>query len=573
MLRVLSLRNHWLFFIAGTLALLAVGVLVDRSIRNAQEHSHWVDSTHEALEALKTLEAHLNNAESEQRAYLLLGDNAHLERHYQRVSSLDADLQRIRQLVHGQDQQERARQLQQLTGERRQRMSAVIATRQRDGAEAALQILITNQGSVLTEQIHQQLQQMETKERDLLAQRIQASSDSNALVRWVTPAGGSLAIMLLGVAVAMARRESGRRREAELALRQAHNELHQSLKRSESIAQRRQQLQQLGEMLQSCKDLQEAATVIECWMQRCGPAGGGALCLLNASENLIEAQASWGSFSGNNLRFGSEDCWAMRRGTPYAVTDVGSGLVCPHVRQHMGDTREDPCSLCLPLMAQGHTLGVLHLRGAVDLLADSEATTYLNDITGQLCLAVSNLRLQESLRTQSIRDPLTGLFNRRYLEASMQRELARTQRSGQETAVFLLDVDHFKRFNDTHGHDAGDALLSDLGILLQQFCRADDVACRYGGEEFVLLLPELGQAAALERAEQLLVQIRGIAVRLRKDRIGGVTASLGLALFPQHGRTGEQLLSAADQALYRAKHNGRDQVMLAGASASTLPTH
>ena len=180
----------------------------------------------------------------------------------------------------------------------------------------------------------------------------------------------------------------------------------------------------------------------------------------------------------------------------------------------------------------------------------------------QLSMTLHTLSLQEKLRVQSIRDPLTGLFNRRYLEESLVRELARCQRRGLSFSVLMLDVDHFKRFNDTHGHPGGDALLAALGKLLQTQLRAEDIACRYGGEEFTVLLPEAGAEQASLRAEQLLQAIRALRVEHMGHELPAVTASIGIAVAGRDGA--EHLLQRADQALYRAKQEGRDRVVVDG---------
>ncbi|HEX7370730.1 MAG TPA: GGDEF domain-containing protein, partial [Rhodanobacteraceae bacterium] len=184
----------------------------------------------------------------------------------------------------------------------------------------------------------------------------------------------------------------------------------------------------------------------------------------------------------------------------------------------------------------------------------------------QLALALGNLQLQATLRTQSIRDPLTNLFNRRYLEASLPRELLRAERRDGGLSVLMFDLDHFKRYNDTQGHDAGDALLSAFGALLAQCCRGEDMPCRFGGEEFTLVLTDANHAQARERAEAIRKATAELVVHYRAGMLPAATVSIGVASFPEHGSTPEALLRMADQALYRAKHTGRNRV----ASASDL---
>ena len=180
----------------------------------------------------------------------------------------------------------------------------------------------------------------------------------------------------------------------------------------------------------------------------------------------------------------------------------------------------------------------------------------------RVSLALANLRLREVLRGQSIRDPLTGLFNRRFMEESFERELRRAVRGKQQLALLMLDIDHFKRFNDTFGHQAGDALLRALGNLLRHRTRGQDVACRFGGEEFAFILAGTSSEAATKRAELLRKDIAQLNVQHAGLLLGAVTLSFGIAVYPDHGDSTDALLNRADDALYRAKSEGRDKVVI-----------
>ncbi len=181
---------------------------------------------------------------------------------------------------------------------------------------------------------------------------------------------------------------------------------------------------------------------------------------------------------------------------------------------------------------------------------------------GQIALSLAKLRLRETLRLQSIRDPLTGLFNRRYMEESLARELRRAARNQRSLGAIMLDLDHFKRFNDTFDHEAGDALLRELGDFLRTRTRCEDIACRYGGEEFALILPEASVEVTRQRAERLRTEFKHLNVEHRGQSLGTVTLPLGIAVFPEHGTSVEDILWAADRALYRAKEEGRDRVVI-----------
>jgi diguanylate cyclase (GGDEF)-like protein len=184
-------------------------------------------------------------------------------------------------------------------------------------------------------------------------------------------------------------------------------------------------------------------------------------------------------------------------------------------------------------------------------------------VAGQLALSLANLRLRETLRDQSIRDPLTGLFNRRFMQESLDRELQRARRKKRPLTVVFVDLDHFKRFNDAFGHDAGDLVLRTMADLFLRHFRGDDVVCRYGGEEFAIILPESSAKDAAKRANQLRIEARGISMRHLGQVLDSVTLSIGIAAFPEHGSTSEEILRAADQCLYQSKSDGRDRLTVA----------
>jgi diguanylate cyclase (GGDEF)-like protein/PAS domain S-box-containing protein len=178
-------------------------------------------------------------------------------------------------------------------------------------------------------------------------------------------------------------------------------------------------------------------------------------------------------------------------------------------------------------------------------------------------LVLNNAQLREALREQSIRDPLTGLYNRRYMEEVLKQHLRRVTRHLHPLGVIMIDIDHFKSFNDAHGHAAGDALLRELGRLLQSHIRGEDVACRYGGEEFILIMPDASLETARQRAEHLRQMVKEVHVHYAGRSLEGITLSLGVAVYPQHGRSRDDVLRSADAALYRAKQEGRDRVVVA----------
>ena len=319
----------------------------------------------------------------------------------------------------------------------------------------------------------------------------------------------------------------------------------------------------LGELLQACLTAQEAYAVIERILKELFRGDSGGVFMCSSSRNLIEAVARWGPTPQSTAGvFAIEECWALRSGRTHVVDDMRTGPLCTHL-----PSPAPRAYLCTPLVAQGDALGILYLgftaRGRLspEPLTESKRRVAAT-VAEQIALGLANVRLREVLRSQSIRDPLTGLFNRRYMEETLEREVRRAQRAGRPMAVLMLDLDHFKRINDDFDHDAGDALLREIGAALLRNLRREDVACRFGGEEFVLVLPEASLADAERRAEELRGEIKRLRVSDKGRLLGPVTISVGLAAYPEHGLASDALLHAADAALYRAKREGRDRVVI-----------
>lgn len=221
-------------------------------------------------------------------------------------------------------------------------------------------------------------------------------------------------------------------------------------------------------------------------------------------------------------------------------------------------------------MMQGDLLGVLHLVYPVEASAgasdaeDQERSRQRMALTvaGQVALSLANLKLREKLRDQSLRDPLTGLFNRRFFEESLDRELRRATRKKSSLALLFIDIDHFKKFNDSFGHDAGDMVLQEVAEVFREHFRSEDVVCRFGGEEFAVLLPDSGSTDAYRRAEELRAKVESRRLEFRGRSLDRVTISIGIADVPEHAATPEELLRAADQSLYFSKRTGRNRVTI-----------
>lgn len=323
-----------------------------------------------------------------------------------------------------------------------------------------------------------------------------------------------------------------------------------------------------GDLLQAAITHEEAYAVISQLAKQLFPAESGALYLRpnTPGQDRIEAVATWGTFAHDESGFGTDECWALRGGRVHLVEASSPEARCGHVNSSaMGS------SLCVPMIAHGEALGVLHLRSnnrgraqADDGMSDAKQRLAIA-VAGHIAMAISNLRLRELLASQANRDPLTGLYNRRFLHESITREVRRAARSKRPVGLILFDIDHFKQINTDYTHVGGDAILRALGALLsEKYSRREgDIACRFGGEEFALVLPEASVDVTRKRAEDLREETKSLSVFCEDKPLRRITLSLGVAVFPEHGSTYEALIREADAALFRAKNGGRDRVEVA----------
>lgn len=349
---------------------------------------------------------------------------------------------------------------------------------------------------------------------------------------------------------------------AEAAQQRTLERMSQMVTELEAHHQQNTQLHRLNDLIQSCRDEAEAYTIIRVTLSELFPGVSGALVLPQPLG--LEPVVRWGGDGRLSPLFQADDCWALRQGRMIEVTDPANELVCRHF-----EAVPAYGYLCLPLMVHGDMIGLLHLAYPPHTAQqDRDNLRELLRSAGEtIKLSLSNLRLREAMREQATHDPLTGLFNRRYLDETLPRELHRTLRGQQTLAAAMLDIDHFKNFNDSFGHEAGDQVLREIGRVLRESLRRSDVACRYGGEELCVLMPDSNAADAHKRLETICNRIRGMAIEFHGQTLPAVTVSVGLAEAPGHGQDAAELLRAADTALYAAKTGGRDRIVQFGGEA------
>ena len=376
------------------------------------------------------------------------------------------------------------------------------------------------------------------------------------------------AVALLVATGVLVYRDARERRRIADELSEVHERLAETAARTERRADASARLADFSHLLQTCQLPDEALRIIE----RTMPGllhRAGAVFLVNEGSGQLDKQAHWGDPTRLESTYapGSLTVLAER-----GVREAAAAVLATTPARAMVVGSDDRRLSCMPLVAQGESIGVAVFLSPLDEAYADGIGPDAVDRAGltaaaceQMALALASLRLRETLRTQSIRDPLTGLFNRRFLIESLERECRRSVRAGRPLSVLMIDIDNFKIFNDTFGHEAGDVVLREVGTMLRTFFRGEDVACRYGGEEFALVLSDTTAEGAIARASDLRIRVNQLRPTLGRKTLGAVSISVGVAALPEQASDAEGLLRIADRALYRAKREGRDRVVSADA--------
>jgi diguanylate cyclase (GGDEF)-like protein len=564
------------------------------------------------LHELGWLMSDIIQSDSAEQSILYTGQEQYFDSFHEALAAAKERLAVLQDALRGDAEQTRQlTELARLVDAKATDLRARTDARQQNGATRSVPV----PGDKLTGQIRTVISNLVETEQALLANLGAADADSVAMARTILLTGGPLLLVALAFAAAMAvglikqpleriiaggksiaggdfshriavaggdefgtlaelfnniavrlRAEQTMNQRASAELRDANEEL---VVRGSELEARGRIIDVLGKMahrLQSCDTEEEFADVVRRFASQVLPQVPGVLYLLNNSRNMLRAAAEWNSPSHHRPDFRPPDCWALRRGHAHIVSGIDVEVVCHHVTES-----PDLNYRCFPMLAQGETLGLLYIEepppADAERLAAARAAIAdhwrIEIMVENIALALGNHRLREALRIQSIRDPLTGLFNRRYLEETLEIEFARASRAKTSLSIMMIDVDHFKRFNDNFGHDAGDAVLKTVAQALSSGMRRGDITCRYGGEEFTIFAPGAVLEDGERRADVLRQTVAGMSLVHNGRPLGSITCSFGVAAFPLHGATPAEVLQAADEALYRAKKAGRNRVEIA----------
>lgn len=314
-------------------------------------------------------------------------------------------------------------------------------------------------------------------------------------------------------------------------------------------------LSKMNAMLQLCHDSTEAYNIISHTAAEIFSGLNGGLAIFNKSANNQETMGTWGDHPLLKSVFKSENCWAFRSGNIYINNDPRKEEVCHHF-----DSSPLSTYICVPLIVRSQVLGLLNFSAAPGHVITSYQQQVINNFSEAVKLSLSNIQLKEALSEQATHDPLTGLFNRRYLYDVLPQMLQLAARTKKILSICMLDIDFFKRINDLFGHDSGDEVLKHVGELLKNSFREGDIVCRFGGEEFIIVLAGSDLEHTVTKMEKIRLEIANIQMNVKNRSLPQITVSIGIAEVPQHGKTMSEILHAADAALYTAKEAGRNMV-------------
>jgi diguanylate cyclase (GGDEF)-like protein len=567
-MRMKSLRFLNTIFGVSATILIAIVTVSYYTGQRSVDASQWVTRAHEVTSQIEVVHSGVEDIEAGIQAILYTGEVTDLSNFQDALVGLPQQLKNLRRMLVD------PRMLQRLDGlELDVRSRLLTAQELQDARRSAGNVGLERAAAIYAREnpilaIRRQLTAMENdelrilKERQERADHLRQSTEALLLVLRLV----AMANLVLSYFVIKHEYRSVQLRESELdrarvALQTANEGLNHSVL---DLARQNEQIESLNrmiELLQRCQQLGEAYEVLANYLPEVAECASGALYLLQPSTQLLERVIAWGSPAEKAEMFASDWCWGLRRGRAHVIHGEVTNPICEHI-----EVADTGLTVCIPLAAHGDTQGMICLqRARWNPATIKPHLLFMGTAVEQISLGLANLRPRDALRDQSIRDPLTGLFNRRYMEESLEREIARATRSATPVAVLILDLDHFKAINDTCGHAAGDHVLRELGAILRFRSRTEDVAARHGGEEFLLMLPGMDKIDAVQRAEELRIAISEIQLLEDGIDLPKVTVSIGVAVFPDHGYTAEDLLRSVDRALYKAKNAGRDRVALVSA--------
>ncbi|MEH2127808.1 diguanylate cyclase [Nostoc sp.] len=340
--------------------------------------------------------------------------------------------------------------------------------------------------------------------------------------------------------------------EAQRSLTDLNRQLEEKILELEAKKRELIYLSDMTDMLYSCESKDEVYQVVALTCSKLFPNMSGCVCIISNSKNYVQINSIWGGEKISKEIFSLSDCWALRRGKLNLLSSPNSGLICSHLIEPVSGAH-----LCIPLFGQGEVVGILHIYAPEEISPEVQQTSEI--IARTLGIALNNLSIKQRLTNESLRDGMTQLFNQSYMQSITEQRLAEAERSGQPLSIIFLDIDNFKSYNSRYGHVTANIVLQGLAKLLLKSIRSFDIACRWGGEEFVIVMPNMTLETLRKRVEQLRLDIEKMQLKDGDQILESITASFGIAV-SEPGITVKDFLNRANQAMLEAKRTGKNRV-------------
>jgi diguanylate cyclase (GGDEF)-like protein len=524
-------------FLAAIGFIVGGGWIVYSDTQHLIEMRDWAEHSQDVLANLQLKAQRLDRVESYMRLYSVSGNTAYLDSARAIAASTRVDLLQLQDLINDNSvQMSRLHALDEALRELSEQLQNSSVTR-----------------AVPDDQLRacrDQIAFLQKNERALLRQRTGESKTTSYRSIFSGAAYLCVCLLILIALFAILLRDAVRRRRSDERLSNSLAALEKRAGDSEVIARAREELQ-------LCVSTQMAYDCMARHFAHFLPETSGAMLIINNSRSMVELVSTWNGPAILSEVSGLDDCCGLRSGKARWRMPGQSEVHCSHF------TQGQPLRyLCAPMSAHGETLGFTFIHFPDDASAQHalHESGMIQEMLELAALSIGSLNLRAKLEHQSIRDSLTGLFNRHFMEIALERELSRASRRNSTLAVLMLDVDHFKQFNDTYSHEAGDTVLREVAACFADSVRSEDVVCRYGGEEFVIILPDIEEVHAYERAEHIRANIERLRLEFRGQALKPITVSIGTAAYPRSAEDATTLLRLADRALYEAKHSGRNRV-------------
>ena len=341
--------------------------------------------------------------------------------------------------------------------------------------------------------------------------------------------------------------------EAQRSLTDLNRQLEEKTLELEAKKRELIYLSDMADMLYSCEFEDEVYQVVALTCSKLFPNMSGCINIIANSKNYVQINSTWGSERSSKEVFSLSDCWALRRGKLNLLSPCNAGLMCSHLIPPVSGAH-----LCVPLFGQGEVIGILHINALEEISREAQQITEI--IARTLGIALNNLSIKQRLTYDSLRDGMTQLFNQSYMQNITEQRLAEADRAGQPLSVIFLDIDNFKSYNSHYGHMTANIVLQGLAKLLLKSIRSFDIACRWGGEEFVIVMPNMTLETLRMRVEQLRIDVEQMQLKDGDQILKSITASFGIAV-SEPGITVKDFLNRANQAMLEAKRTGKNRVM------------